>query len=232
MALKRANGTERFDRRSMLRHYNGLGSSAGGKLGGGGLHKSQPRVVLTGHGAFASVRGRSASLIFCGGLRILPSELALPNAIITLTTDYGLNDHLVGTLKGVILKINPEATIVDITHGVAPFDLLDAALAIGSAYSYFPARTIHVVVIDPGVGTERRPLLVSAENQYFVAPDNGVLSLIYERDAEAERQRWSGERDCDAGGRVWELDHEFPGGRFAGERVDEWRSELAGGNAS
>ena len=106
----------------------------------------------------------------------------LPNAIITLTTDYGTNDHLVGTLKGVILKINPEATIVDITHGVAPFDVLDGALAIGSAYSYFPARTIHVVVVDPGVGTERRPLLVTAENQYFVAPDNGVLSLVYERE--------------------------------------------------
>jgi S-adenosyl-L-methionine hydrolase (adenosine-forming) len=106
----------------------------------------------------------------------------LPNAIITLTTDYGTNDHLVGTLKGVILKINPEATIVDITHNVAPFDLLDAALAIGSAYSYFPPRTIHVVVVDPGVGTERRPLLVTAENQYFVAPDNGALSMIYERE--------------------------------------------------
>jgi S-adenosyl-L-methionine hydrolase (adenosine-forming) len=104
------------------------------------------------------------------------------NAIITLTTDYGTNDHLVGTLKGVILKINPEATIVDITHNVAPFDLLDGALAIGAAYSYFPPRTIHVVVVDPGVGTERRPLLVSAENQYFVAPDNGVLSVIYERE--------------------------------------------------
>ena len=106
----------------------------------------------------------------------------MPNAIITLTTDYGLNDHLVGTLKGVILKINPDATIVDITHNVAPFDLLDGALAIGSAYSYFPPRTIHVVVVDPGVGTERRPLLVTAENQYFVAPDNGVLSMIYDRE--------------------------------------------------
>jgi S-adenosylmethionine hydrolase len=105
------------------------------------------------------------------------------NAIITLTTDYGTNDHLVGTLKGVILKINPDATIVDITHGVAPFDLLDGALAIGSAYAYFPPKTIHVVVVDPGVGTERRPLLVSGDNQYFVAPDNGVLSLIYERNA-------------------------------------------------
>jgi len=108
----------------------------------------------------------------------------LGNAIITLTTDYGINDHLVGTLKGVILKISPEVTIVDITHNVAAFDLLDGALAIGSAYSYFPPKTIHVVVVDPGVGTERRPLLVSAQNQYFVAPDNGVLSVIYEREQE------------------------------------------------
>jgi S-adenosylmethionine hydrolase len=106
----------------------------------------------------------------------------LSNPIITLTTDYGTNDHLVGTLKGVILKINPDVTIVDITHHVTPFDLLDGALSIGAAYSYFPARTIHIVVVDPGVGTERRPLLATSENQYFVAPDNGVLSLIYERD--------------------------------------------------
>ena len=80
--------------------------------------------------------------------------------IITLTTDYGTNDHLVGTLKGVILKINPDVTIVDITHDVSPYDLLDGALAIASSYSYFPPRTIHVVVVYPGVGTDRRPLLV------------------------------------------------------------------------
>ena len=111
-------------------------------------------------------------------------ESPLPNAIITLTTDYGINDHLVGTLKGVILKINPDVTIVDITHNIAPFDLLDGAMAIGSAYSYFPPKTIHVVVVDPGVGTERRPLLVSAGTQYFVAPDNGVLSVVYDREQE------------------------------------------------
>ena len=108
----------------------------------------------------------------------------MANAIITLTTDYGTNDHLVGTLKGVILRINPDVTIVDITHNVTPFDLLDGALAIGAAYSYFPPKTVHMVVVDPGVGTERRPLLVSAGNQYFVAPDNGVLSVIYEREPE------------------------------------------------
>ncbi len=109
----------------------------------------------------------------------------MANAIITLTTDYGTDDHLVGTLKGVILKINPDVTIVDITHNITPFDLLDGALAIGSAYSYFPPKTIHVVVVDPGVGTERRPLLASAANQYFVAPDNGVLSVIFEREQES-----------------------------------------------
>jgi S-adenosylmethionine hydrolase len=85
----------------------------------------------------------------------------------------------------VILRINPDVTIVDITHNVTPFDLLDGALAVGSAYSYFPPKTVHVVVVDPGVGTERRPLLVSAGNQYFVAPDNGVLSVVYEREAES-----------------------------------------------
>lgn len=106
----------------------------------------------------------------------------MANAIITLTTDYGTDDHLVGTLKGVILKINPEVTIVDITHRVAPFDLLDGALAIGSAYAYFPPKTIHVIIVDPGVGTERRPILVSGQNQYFIAPDNGVLSLVYEKE--------------------------------------------------
>src|SRR5882724_5182894 len=109
-------------------------------------------------------------------------ERDLTNPIITLTTDYGTNDHLVGVLKGVILKINPDVQIVDITHGVTPFDLLDGATAIANAYSYFPPRTIHVVVVDPGVGTERRPLLVSGQNQYFIAPDNGVLSGVFEKE--------------------------------------------------
>lgn len=106
----------------------------------------------------------------------------MTNPIITLTTDYGTNDHLVGVLKGVILKINPDVQIVDITHGVTPFDLLDGANAIANAYPYFPPRTIHVVVVDPGVGTDRRPLLVSGQNQYFIAPDNGVLSGVYEKE--------------------------------------------------
>jgi S-adenosylmethionine hydrolase len=107
----------------------------------------------------------------------------LADPIITLTTDFGTSDHLVGAMKGVILNINPAARIVDITHGVAPYDILDGALSIANSYRYFPSRTIHLVIVDPGVGTERRPILVSGEKQFFVAPDNGVLSTIYERES-------------------------------------------------
>ena len=102
--------------------------------------------------------------------------------IVTLTSDFGLNDHFVGTMKGVILNIAPEAKIIDICHSVQPFDILDGALTIAQAYSYFPAGTIHVVVVDPGVGSARRPLMVSTERHYLVAPDNGVLSLILDRE--------------------------------------------------
>ena len=102
--------------------------------------------------------------------------------IITLTTDFGSNDHFVGTMKGVILDIVPEAQIVDICHSVQAFDVLDGALTISQAYSYFPTRTVHVVVVDPGVGTARRPILASCDKYHFVAPDNGVLSLVYARE--------------------------------------------------
>lgn len=102
--------------------------------------------------------------------------------IITLTTDFGLNDHFIGTMKGVMLGIVPEAEIVDICHAVQAFDVLDGALAIAQSYSYFPSGTVHVVVVDPGVGTARRPILLSTERHHFVAPDNGVLSLIYGRE--------------------------------------------------
>jgi S-adenosyl-L-methionine hydrolase (adenosine-forming) len=106
----------------------------------------------------------------------------MPNPIITLTTDYGTSDHLAGVLKGVILRIVPDATVIDINHHVTPFDILDGALSIAAAYSYFPPRTIHVVIVDPGVGTARRPILVTAGQQYLIAPDNGVLSVIYDRE--------------------------------------------------
>ena len=102
--------------------------------------------------------------------------------IVTLTTDFGLNDHFVGTVKGAILSIAPEAEIVDICHSVQAFDILDGALALAQAYSYFPTRTVHLVVVDPGVGSARRPILASSDKYNFVAPDNGVLSLIYDRE--------------------------------------------------
>lgn len=102
--------------------------------------------------------------------------------IVTLTTDFGLNDHFVGTIKGAILNIAPEAEIVDICHSVQAFDILDAALTLAQAYPYFPNRTIHVVVVDPGVGSARRPILASSDQYSFVAPDNGVLSLMYARE--------------------------------------------------
>jgi len=106
----------------------------------------------------------------------------MARSIITLTTDFGLSDHFAGTMKGVILSLYPAATIVDITHEVRACDIAGGAFAIASAYRYFPKKTVHVVVVDPGVGTNRRPILAQAAGQYFVAPDNGVLSMIYARE--------------------------------------------------
>ena len=100
--------------------------------------------------------------------------------VVTLTTDFGLADHFVGAMKGVVLDVLPEANIVDISHAVQAFDVLDGALMISAAYSYFPAGTVHMVVVDPGVGSERRPILAAVGEHYFVAPDNGVLSLVYQ----------------------------------------------------
>ncbi len=102
--------------------------------------------------------------------------------MITFTTDFGLTEHYVGVMKGVVYSINPAAHIVDITNAIQSFDILDGAIAIAQAYSYFPKDTIHVVVVDPGVGGQRRPILVNAGQYVFVAPDNGVLSLVYERE--------------------------------------------------
>jgi S-adenosylmethionine hydrolase len=100
--------------------------------------------------------------------------------LVTITSDFGVNDHYVGTMKGVIVNINPDVQIVDICNAVQSFDILDGALTIAQSYRYFPSDTIHLVVVDPGVGTTRRPILVMTEKHIFVAPDNGVLSLVYE----------------------------------------------------
>jgi len=102
--------------------------------------------------------------------------------IITLTTDFGLTDHYVGVMRGVLLSRCPDARVVDITHEIAPFSLYGGAFAVDQAAPYFPEGTIHLVVVDPGVGTARKPLLVEAMGQIFIAPDNGVLSLIAARD--------------------------------------------------
>jgi len=102
--------------------------------------------------------------------------------IVTLTTDFGTSDHFVGAVKGVILDIVPEAAIVDITHAIQAFDVLDGAIAISQTYSYFPTGTVHMVVVDPGVGTTRRPIIASSDGYHFVAPDNGVLSMIYAKE--------------------------------------------------
>lgn len=99
-------------------------------------------------------------------------------AIITLTTDFGLTDAYVAAMKGVILSINPEANIVDICHTIKPQNIAEAAFVLSTAYPFFPRGTIHVVVVDPGVGTERRAIILKTPTACFVAPDNGVLSYV------------------------------------------------------
>src|SRR3989304_4611757 len=101
--------------------------------------------------------------------------------IITLTTDFGDKDYFVGVMKGVILGINPEVKIVDITHKVSLFQVMEGAFLIANFYSYFPKGTIHLAVVDPGVGSSRRPIIAKTKNCFFVAPDNGILSYVYKK---------------------------------------------------
>ncbi|HKQ32544.1 MAG TPA: SAM-dependent chlorinase/fluorinase [Thermodesulfobacteriota bacterium] len=100
--------------------------------------------------------------------------------IITLLTDFGLRDHYAGVMKGVILGINPDAVIVDITHEIRNYHIYEAAFKLRNSYSYFPKGTIHVAVVDPGVGGPRRPLAAEAGGYYFVGPDNGIFSPVLE----------------------------------------------------
>ena len=99
-------------------------------------------------------------------------------AIITLTTDFGLIDGYVAAVKGVILSINPQATLIDITHQIPPQNINQAAFVLSTVYNYFPPQTVHLVIIDPGVGTKRRAIILKTSQYYFIAPDNGVLSYI------------------------------------------------------
>lgn len=102
--------------------------------------------------------------------------------IITLTTDFGLADHYVGVMKGVIASICPEAQTIDVSHQVRPHCVPEGAFRVAQAYRYFPPGSVHLVVVDPGVGGSRRPIAAVAAGHYFVAPDNGVLSQVFERE--------------------------------------------------
>lgn len=101
-------------------------------------------------------------------------------SIITLLTDFGTDDEYVGVMKGVILSVNPAARIVDISHAVDPQDILQAAFLFDAAWPYFPKGTVHVLVIDPGVGSRRAIVALKKNDHTFIAPDNGVLTLILE----------------------------------------------------
>lgn len=104
-------------------------------------------------------------------------------SVITLLTDFGLSDAFVGTMKGVILGICPEARIVDLSHGIAPQRIEEGAFVLRTAYPYFPDGTVHVAVVDPGVGGARRALIVETPGYRFVGPDNGIFAHVYMREA-------------------------------------------------
>jgi len=122
------------------------------------------------HGEKASPPGVSASL-----------RPHLP--LITLLTDFGTEDYFVAAVKGVIIGASPNARIVDITHDIPPQDIEAGAFTLLAAYASFPPATIHVAVVDPGVGSSRRPLLICAHDQFFVGPDNGIFSYVCEQSA-------------------------------------------------
>jgi S-adenosylmethionine hydrolase len=103
--------------------------------------------------------------------------------IITLLTDFGENEGYAGAMKGVILSINPEAQIVDISHTIPSHGIQEGAFVLKTSYPYFPKGTIHLAVVDPGVGGDRKPIIVETENHLFVGPDNGIFSYVYEENA-------------------------------------------------
>ncbi len=97
--------------------------------------------------------------------------------IITLLTDFGLKDHFVGTMKGVIYSINPDAVITDITHEISPQDIFEGSFNLYQSYKYFPHGTVHMAVVDPGVGGERKCIIIKTDRYTYIGPDNGILSL-------------------------------------------------------
>jgi S-adenosylmethionine hydrolase len=131
-------------------------------------------------------------------------------ALITLLTDFGQEDGYAGAMKGVVMSLNPRARLVDITHEIAPHDVLQGAYALLTSYAYFPAGTIHVAVVDPGVGSQRRGIVLQTPRHLFVGPDNGLFSFIYDAEQPSEvhsltRPEWWRESD--------------PGGTFHGRDI-------------
>ncbi|MBV5318272.1 MAG: SAM-dependent chlorinase/fluorinase [Desulfobulbaceae bacterium] len=105
-------------------------------------------------------------------------DIISDHPIITLTTDFGLQDPYAGQLKGALLRGCPAATIIDITHGIPAWDVVTAAITIRTSYAFFPLGSIHLIVVDPGVGSERSILVAAGDGHLFIAPDNGILSLL------------------------------------------------------
>jgi len=103
--------------------------------------------------------------------------------VLTFLSDFGLTDGYVGSVKGAIFSYFPEARIIDITHEIKPFQIEEAAYTLMSYYSYFPKDTVHLTVVDPGVGGKRAPLIIKTANYYFVGPDNGLFSYLYQKEA-------------------------------------------------
>ena len=103
-----------------------------------------------------------------------------PAGVLTLTTDFGTRDHYVGAMKGAVMSVAPQVRVFDISHEIPSFDVAEGAFAIAQSFPHYPDGTVHVVVVDPGVGSARRPVAVAAGGHWFVAPDNGVLSLVLE----------------------------------------------------
>ncbi len=106
----------------------------------------------------------------------------MKNPIITMLTDFGTKDYYVSAMKGVILSINPKCLLIDISHEVPKQDVKEGAFILGNAFSYFPKGTIHLAVIDPGVGSERKPILIRTENYFFIGPDNGLFTIAAMKD--------------------------------------------------
>jgi S-adenosylmethionine hydrolase len=102
--------------------------------------------------------------------------------VITLLTDFGTKDHYVASMKGVILNINPQCILIDMTHQVGPHDIQEGAFILANTYSYFPKGTIHLCVVDPGVGGVRKPILLVTQNYFFVGPDNGLFTFVAQRE--------------------------------------------------